>query len=91
MKGPDLILQGAEKYNLQAKMDDLSPDGNKEEVIKKDKFTGKHTYPDAIFIQNRKPEELPTEKLSAQQVLDLSLVNSEEEKIAERLESLGYI
>jgi len=89
--GPDLILQGAKNYNLGAKMDELSKDEEKDQVIKEDKFTGKHTYPDAIFIQNRKSENLPAKSISAQDVLDLSLVNSEEEEIAERLESLGYI
>lgn len=62
-RAPDLLLLEKEGFDLNGGL-------GKEEVFSSEPFTGKHSYPDAIFLQNR---ELEIEgDISVEDVLTLS-------------------
>lgn len=84
---PNLVLLGAEGVRLEATMNDLEgPPWRPEKT-----FGGKHTYPDAIFIQNRPISDTAPPQLQAEDVLNMTGLDNEEDQVKQRLEALGYI
>lgn len=82
---PDLVLLGAENVRLNANLDGLGG-----EVIQPEEtFTGKRTYPDAAFVQNR---EVDTPKeLRVKNVPKLAGLERNEQEMNQQMRSLGYL
>lgn len=68
-KAPDLVLQPNEGFSLKG-------DITKSKIFEEDIFTGEHTYPDAIFIDNRPKNNKPDEDFSVEDIPEiLGLIN----------------